>query len=74
MSTGTVKWFSPVKGHGFIEPTDGGPELFVHFSAIQGEGYRNLQQGDAVEFETVDRGRGPAAVDVKLKAVSLNSY
>lgn len=70
MTQGTVKRFSPVKGYGFIEPTDGGPELFVHFSAIVGEGYRNLQPGDMVEFETVDRGRGPAAVDVKLKAAA----
>ena len=62
--TGIVKWFSRVKGYGFIDPDDGGQEVFVHYSAIEGEGYRNLYEGDKVEYKLVDRGRGPQAQDV----------
>jgi cold shock protein len=64
---GTVKWFSRVKGWGFIQP-DGADEntkdVFVHYSAIQGDGYRNLYEGDRVEFAVEDSGKGPQASDV----------
>jgi CspA family cold shock protein len=63
--TGTCKWFSPVKGYGFITPNDGGSEVFVHYSAIDGDGYRNLLEGDVVEFDLVDVGKGPQAQNVK---------
>ncbi len=62
--TGIVKWFSRLKGYGFIEPEDGGQEVFVHYSAIEGEGYRNLYDGDTVDYEQVDYGRGPQAKNV----------
>ena len=61
---GTVKWFSRVKGYGFIEPQDGGSEVFVHFSAIEGEGYHNLFEGDSVEYVEIDQGKGPQAQSV----------
>lgn len=56
MATGTVKWFNGEKGFGFIQQDAGGDDVFVHFSAINGEGYRNLNEGDKVEF-TVEQGR-----------------
>lgn len=62
--TGIVKWFSRLKGYGFINPDDGGQEVFVHYSAIEGEGYRNLYEGDRVEFILVDQGKGPQAQSV----------
>ena len=61
--TGTVKWFNAQKGYGFIE-REGGKDVFVHFSAIQGEGYRNLTQGEKVEFAIEDSEKGPQAVSV----------
>lgn len=61
---GIVKWFSRIKGYGFILPEEGGDEVFVHYSAIQGEGYRNLYEGDNVEYEEIDNGKGPQARDV----------
>ncbi len=61
--TGTVKWFSRQKGYGFIE-REGGDDVFVHFSAIQGEGYRNLEEGDQVEFNIESGPKGPQATDV----------
>lgn len=66
---GTVKWFSRLKGYGFIKPEDGGQEVFVHYSAINGEGYRNLSEGDMVEFEEIDNGRGPQAKMVSKRAL-----
>jgi CspA family cold shock protein len=54
--TGTVKWFNGTKGYGFIAPDDGSEDVFVHFSAIQADGYRNLEEGDRVEF-TVEEGK-----------------
>ncbi|MCZ7670559.1 MAG: cold shock domain-containing protein [Chloroflexi bacterium] len=57
-TTGVVKWFSRLKGYGFINPDDGEQEVFVHYSAIEGEGYRNLYEGDRVEFNLVDRAKG----------------
>lgn len=68
--TGVVKWFSRLKGYGFINPDDGSQEVFVHYSAIDGEGYRNLYEGDRVEYELIDRGRGPQA----QKVVTRRSY
>ena len=61
---GTVKWFSPLKGYGFILPDEGGEEVFVHYSAIQGEGYRNLEPGVVVTFGLVDLGKGAQARNV----------
>ena len=51
MATGTVKWFNPTKGFGFIEPTDGGADVFVHISAVERAGLRSLNEGDKVSFE-----------------------
>jgi cold shock protein len=62
--TGTVKWFNGSKGYGFITREDGGKDVFVHFSAIQGEGYRNLDEGQRVEFEVQDGPKGPQAANV----------
>ncbi len=66
-ATGVVKWFSRLKGYGFINPDGGGQEIFVHYSAIQGEGYRNLYEGDRVEFELIDNGKGPQAQVVNAR-------
>lgn len=63
MATGTVKWFNSEKGFGFIE-VEGGNDVFVHFSAIQGEGYKTLDEGQQVEFEIVEGQRGPQAENV----------
>ncbi len=63
--TGTVKWFSRVKGYGFISPDSGAKDVFVHFSAIMGEGYRNLEEGQRVEFVIEDTPKGPQAAQVK---------
>ena len=59
MSTGTVKWFNAEKGYGFITQDDGGPDVFVHFSAIAGEGYRNLEENQKVEYEVSQGQKGP---------------
>jgi len=61
---GTVKWFSRQKGYGFIEPDGGNEDVFVHFSAIVGEGFRNLRRGQRVEFAVEDTPRGPQATGV----------
>ena len=65
-TTGTVKWFSRVKGFGFIEPDGGGDDVFVHYSSIVGEGYRNLDKGQRVEFALLDTDKGPQASDVTM--------
>ena len=62
---GTVKWFNPEKGFGFIE-REGGEDVFVHFSAIMSEGYKSLEEGQKVEFEVEKGQRGPQATNVRL--------
>jgi CspA family cold shock protein len=64
---GKVKWFNRLKGYGFIDPSEGGSEVFVHYSAIDGEGYRNLDEGDSVQYDEVDFGKGPQARNVRSK-------
>ncbi len=66
MPVGTVKWFSPEKGYGFITPDDGGKDVFVHYTAIVGTGYRNLQEGQRVEYEVTQGQKGPQAVNVRV--------
>ena len=63
MQNGKVKWFNNEKGFGFIE-VEGGDDVFVHFTAIQGEGYKSLEEGQEVSFEIVDGNRGPQAANV----------
>jgi CspA family cold shock protein len=65
MPTGKVKWFNDSKGYGFIE-YDGGPDVFVHFSAVTGEGYRTLTEGASVEFEVRNDVKGPRADKVTV--------
>jgi len=65
MSTGTVKWFNDAKGFGFITPDDGGKDLFAHFSAIQGSGFKTLAENQKVQFETADGPKGPQAVNIR---------
>ncbi|MEI6809133.1 MAG: cold-shock protein [bacterium] len=65
MATGTVKWFNEAKGFGFISPDEGGDDLFVHYSSIQMEGFRKLQEGQKVEFETAPGRKGQQAVSVR---------
>ncbi len=64
MSTGKVKWFNEAKGYGFIEPEGGGRDVFVHYSAIQGEGYKTLSEGQLVDFEIIQGEKGPQASNV----------
>lgn len=63
-NTGTVKWYNATKGFGFITPSDGSKDLFVHNSAIQGSGFKELAEGEKVEFDTVQGPKGPAAENV----------
>ena len=64
MATGTVKWFNDAKGYGFIQPDDGGKDLFVHHSSIQGDGFKSLAEGARVEFELRQGQKGPEAASV----------
>jgi CspA family cold shock protein len=70
MSAGTVKWFSASKGYGFITPTDGGDDVFAHYSAIEMEGYKTLKEGQHVEFDVQDGPKGPQAAHIR--ALSKN--
>lgn len=63
-TTGTVKWFNEAKGFGFITPEGGAKDCFVHHTAIQGQGFKTLGEGEKVEFEIVDGQKGPAAQNV----------
>ncbi|MBN2059286.1 MAG: cold shock domain-containing protein [Deltaproteobacteria bacterium] len=65
MADGVVKWFNERKGYGFIAQKDG-PDVFVHYSGINGDGFKSLQEGDRVTFEIEEGGKGPAAVNVTV--------
>jgi cold shock protein len=65
MPEGTVKWFNPDKGFGFITPDEGSEDLFVHFSAIQTQGFKTLEEGQKVAFEVTQGQKGPQASDVR---------
>jgi len=67
MQEGTVKWFNNKKGWGFIQKQDGG-DVFVHYSAIQGDGYKSLAEGDRVRFDVEDAAKGPSATNVEKVA------
>ncbi|HYY78394.1 MAG TPA: cold-shock protein [Actinomycetes bacterium] len=69
MASGTVKWFNADKGYGFIAQ-DEGPDLFVHFSAIQSRGYRSLDEGQRVEFDVAEGAKGPQAANVRTVSAS----
>ena len=66
MATGVVKWFSDEKGFGFITPDEGGQDAFVHFSAIQGDGFRTLAEGARVEYDLEEGQKGPQATNVRV--------
>ena len=70
MAKGTVKWFNATKGFGFIQPSSGGKDVFVHFSAIQENGYRTLNEGETVEFELLKGPKGYLAANVMRGAAS----
>jgi len=67
MATGSVKWFNESKGFGFISPSDGSKDVFVHFSAIQGSGFKSLAEGQAVSFDVEDGPKGPQATNVNTE-------
>lgn len=67
MALGKVKWFNDQKGYGFITPDEGGKDLFVHHTEIQSDGFRSLKEGQVVEFEAVQDGKGPKASKVRAK-------
>ncbi|HWR86307.1 MAG TPA: cold-shock protein [Rhodoglobus sp.] len=65
MATGTVKWFNAEKGYGFISPDDGSADVFAHFSAIQSNGYRSLEEAQKVEFDVTQGPKGPQAENIR---------
>ena len=65
MARGTVKWFSNQKGYGFVSPEGGAKDVFVHYSAVQGDGFRTLNEGDTVEFEVITGPKGEQAANVR---------
>lgn len=67
MATGTVKWFNEAKGFGFISPEDGSADVFVHFSALGGSGFKTLAEGQAVSFQVENGPKGPQAAQVQLE-------
>ena len=67
MATGTVKWFNESKGFGFITPADGGADVFVHFSAVVGNGFKTLAEGQQVSFQVEKGPKGPQATQVSVQ-------
>lgn len=67
MASGTVKWFNEAKGFGFITQDNGGPDVFAHFSAIQGKGFKTLAEGAAVTFDVTNGPKGPQASNIVVK-------
>ena len=74
MATGTVKWFNESKGFGFITPSDGSKDVFVHFSAIASEGFRTLAEGQQVTFDVEDGPKGPQAANVQTQTEITNIF
>ncbi|MDH3638178.1 MAG: cold-shock protein [Gammaproteobacteria bacterium] len=68
MSRGTVKWFNAAKGYGFISPSDGGDDVFAHYSAIEMDGYKTLTEGQEVEYEIEQGPKGPKAASIRAPA------
>ena len=66
MATGTVKWFNDAKGFGFVTPDGGGADLFVHFSAIQGQGFKTLQENQRVDFDVITGPKGEQASNIRV--------